>query len=818
MSNTLQARIVKLFLPFFSTERSRRDFMIACWPDDPLPNHIDSSGTPKQFVEHFVNEVIKAGRREQKQYVEEALNHIDDQVGVDKQNEIKGILRELHHAPTKLSTLVPYKGLKPYEETDQAYFFGRQVLTEQLADQIESWEGDDRAVRFLAVVGASGSGKSSLVKAGVVPELKRREYIWQFMEIRPGNDPLFALATQLVVGTQNSVIPSRELAAEMLQNKTTLHQLVELRLENEWSNADGVLLVVDQFEELLVPLKGEEAEQTQQRRAFIDNLLFAAGTMRGPIRVIITLRADFYQYCAEFDNLRELLATQQTYIGSISIEELTEIIEEPPKQAEYKMQVGLTDVILDDLGAIDGRLEPGFLPLLSHALLKTWTQRRYYTLMLEDYIAAGGVKGALRETADQVYQGMSDKEEEVARHLFIALTELGEDTADTRRRMKVFDLQVGWDPTLFNSVKNKLTQARLVVFDDQNIMRPDTAYAEITHEALIREWDTLREWLNDNRRSTQIIRRAERSAKIWEENNKEPSFLHQGLQLTEAQRFIDNYPHMIQSDALVEFLKESAINEESKLQRDLRIERRTRRYLLGIIVVLTILLIIAANQINEIRKDRNAWIQARKVNLVRVPNSKIDFEQYEVTNQRYKFCVEQGPCSEPSQTFSTYDENGTGLWPVTGINAFQALVFCEWIDRRLPSKEEWELAASQGGTSRWPWGDLPLTTERVNMRSADVLHGAVLPVGSKPLGGTGGSIYGIQDLIGNVSEWTITTYEGGIWEGITEKIPDNLMVLGGSFTSSISISNHLENGFPQTPVLLDFRESYIGFRCVLDSS
>jgi hypothetical protein len=196
----------------------------------------------------------------------------------------------------------------------------------------------------------------------------------------------------------------------------------------------------------------------------LDNLLYAASVPAGKLRLLLTMRADFYHRCADFDNLRALLVDHQEYIGALTVQEITEIIEKPAEVMGYRLEPGLTEVILNDLDAGDGRPEPGSLPLLSHALFRTWRERSGFTLQLSDYLSAGGVKGALRNTADEVFESLDAGEQQLVRYLFIRLTQLGEGTEDTRRRVYRDELEfpnVSADTVA--RVIGKLTNARLLV-------------------------------------------------------------------------------------------------------------------------------------------------------------------------------------------------------------------------------------------------------------------------------------------------------------------------------------------------------------------
>ena len=382
----------------------------------------------------------------------------------------------------------PFKGLEFFTEADAPLFFGRELLTARLVAQLSHvpLEGGDC---FLAVVGASGSGKSSLVRAGLIPALRGGELLadgnlppegssqWPVHVITPTAYPLESLAASLTRDSE-SVTATATLMDDFARDPRSLHLYVR-RLLNQKAGAQGsegaeeisppllrpsaplrLLLIVDQFEELFTLCRDEV-----ERRTFVDNLLTAAGisseqgrkgaeeqgrdftsapllpsppapVQASPTIVIITLRADFYIHCAQFDSLREALAKHQEYIGPMNPTELRRAIEEPARQGGWNFEPSLVDFLLEEVGA-----EPGALPLLSHALLETWQRRRGRTLTFGGYHESGGVRGAIAKTADRVWNQLGFEQQAIARNIFLRLTELGEGTQDTRRRVARSELE-----------------------------------------------------------------------------------------------------------------------------------------------------------------------------------------------------------------------------------------------------------------------------------------------------------------------------------------------------------------------------------------
>jgi WD40 repeat protein/basic membrane lipoprotein Med (substrate-binding protein (PBP1-ABC) superfamily)/transcriptional regulator with XRE-family HTH domain len=424
--------------------------------------------------------------------------------------------------------LCPYKGLNYFEEDDADLFVGREALTSKLTERVLSLtrSGSPSETRFLAVVGASGSGKSSLVRAGLVPALRwdKASADWDIHIFTPGAHPLESLSANLT------------------------HE-----------NGSHLLLVVDQFEEAFALCHSEG-----ERAAFISNLLEAASDADGRVSVVITLRADFYAHCAGYFQLRQALAKNQEYIGAMTDEELRRAIEEPARRGRWEFEPGLIELLLRDVGH-----EPGALPLLSHALLETWQRRRGRTMTLSGYTSSGGVRGAIAETAEAVFADQfTPAQRAIARRIFLRLTELGDETAasDTRRRANFSELILKPEETaLTESVLKALADARLIVTSENS--------AEVAHEALIREWPTLRGWLEENREGLRLHRHLTEAAQEWAARNRESDMLYRGARLAQAREWVSL--HRDEMNALeLEFLEASqAFAEQETVEREAQRQR-----------------------------------------------------------------------------------------------------------------------------------------------------------------------------------------------------------------------------------------------------
>jgi len=444
--------------------------------------------------------------------------------------------------------LCPYKGLNYFDETDADLFVGREELTARLVERVLSLTSSEAAqeIRFLAIVGASGSGKSSLLHAGLIPALRwnKKSMDWQIQTFTPTAHPLESLAASLT--DENTPVSAiARLMDDLGRDPRTLQIFAKRKLGLK--DGSHLLLVVDQFEELFALARLEE-----ERASFLGNLLMAASEPQGPVIVVLALRADFYAYCANYIQLRKALAQNQEYIGAMNDEELRRAIEEPARRGRWEFEPGLVDLLLHDVGH-----EPGALPLLSHALMETWHWRRGRRMTLSGYTASGSVRGAIAETAETVFIDLFSYEQQaIARRIFLRLTELGDETStgDTRRRATFSELTLKPEDASFtHDVLNVLADARLITTSEGAI--------EVAHEALIREWPRLRSWLEDNREDLRLHRQLTEAALEWEALHREPDVLYRGVRLTQAQEWENTHPEEM-NQLEREFLEASILGAE----------------------------------------------------------------------------------------------------------------------------------------------------------------------------------------------------------------------------------------------------------------
>jgi WD40 repeat protein/class 3 adenylate cyclase/energy-coupling factor transporter ATP-binding protein EcfA2 len=438
----------------------------------------------------------------------------------------------------------PYKGLLPFEPEDSELFFGRERLAQNLAARL-------RESSFLAVVGPSGSGKSSLVRAGIVPAIRPAS----------GDEARIALFS-----------PGSHPAAQLAEA------------------GEATLIVVDQFEEAFTLCR-----DLDERNEFIDGLLDAAG--RG-IPVVVALRADFYGHCAAYPRLASALEEHQALVGPMSEEELRRAIERPAEHAGLLLEPGVVEGILRDVVG-----QPGALPLLSHSLLETWKRRSGRMLTLIGYLQAGGVHGAIAQTAEAVYRdALSPEQQALARNVFLRLTELGEGTEDTRRRVSIAELVPRPEQeAAVRELLRTLADARLVTVGERTV--------EVAHEALIRHWPTLRDWLDEDREGRLLHRRLTEAALEWEALGRDAGALFRGTRLATTGDWATAHdPELNQLER--GFLTASRQASEREADRQRRANRRLRALLVGIATFLVVALIAAFLALVQRSRARSAQSDA----------------------------------------------------------------------------------------------------------------------------------------------------------------------------------------------------------------
>lgn len=411
----------------------------------------------------------------------------------------------------------PYRGLEAFDREHHEFFFGREREIQRLVEML-------KGSRLLAVLGPSGSGKSSLVRAGLIPALENGGMLpgseaWTVRVFRPGSHPLTALAAQLV-----QLFPGQAMQStldRMGEDPRSLHLAASLAQAGHPGRR--VVWVVDQLEEVFAQ-KADERE----RAAFFGNLLYAATIPDGPGVVVLTMRADFYWRCASYPELAESISSHQFLVGPM--DSLRQAIEGPAHLVGLEFEAGLVDTILEDV-----ERQPGALPLLEHALLELWDERRGLMLTLEGYRESGGVQGAIAHRADDIFRGLDPPRQEIMRRILVVRLTAGEEADVTRRRATIAELAARPEEReAVEAVVDALVRARLLTAgsDEQTGER----WVEVAHEALIRGWPRLQQWIDEDRAGLRVQRRLTAAAQAWQESNRAEG-LYTGRRLKEAREW-----------------------------------------------------------------------------------------------------------------------------------------------------------------------------------------------------------------------------------------------------------------------------------------
>ncbi|MBZ0274779.1 MAG: serine/threonine-protein kinase PknK, partial [Anaerolineae bacterium] len=365
----------------------------------------------------------------------------------------------------------PYKGLRAFQEADAADFFGRATLIDQLLDRLRA-ESDTS--RFLAVVGPSGSGKSSVVKAGLIPSVRLGmipgSANWFVTEMVPGTHPMEELEAALL---RVAAAAPDSLMSQLREDERGLARAIKRVLPAD--PGSELLLVIDQFEEVFTMVEDETA-----RAHFLNSLLAAAQDPRSRLRIIVTLRADFYDRPLLYPDFGGLISQRTQFVLPLTAEELRLAISGPAERVGLKLEGGLAAAIAADIGA-----QPGTLPLLQYALSELYERREGRLLTLKAYKESGGVLGALSRRAEEIFENLDEAGKEAARQLFLRLVTVGEGAEDTRRRIRQSEILLVTDENdPARRVIDRFGQYRLLTFDNDPATRVPTV--EVAHEALIR--------------------------------------------------------------------------------------------------------------------------------------------------------------------------------------------------------------------------------------------------------------------------------------------------------------------------------------------
>ncbi|MCO6010805.1 hypothetical protein NE236_38185 [Actinoallomurus purpureus] len=490
----------------------------------------------------------------------------------------------------------PYQGLWPFETRHSGIFYGREQLSAQLVGKIaECLSG----LGIVIVTGASGAGKSSLLRAGLIPMLARGALApgsetWPRLVLNLTRAPLEELAVQLSVLAGTDVASIRRDLAEHPEEAHLLvrRTLLAYRRASAGTDADTggerLVLVVDQFEKIFT--FGDDAAGEAERRSFITALGAAAGTPCGPADtppafVVLSVRGDFWERCAAYPQLTEAFRDGQFVVGPMTEPELRRAITGPATAARLEIESGLVDDILAELRAtgVTGEYEAGALPLLSQAMLITCKNRTGDRLTRRDYGLSGGVAHAVRASADGVYHGLEPRRQAVAAEVFRRLIVISADGRLARRTAQRTDLYAGRTAEQvadIDAVLDAFTDERLVILDDASV--------EIAHDVLLTAWSRPREWVEDDRRALLVRQRLADAARYWSESRQDDGALYRGARLAEAREWAADRTDLTPLEE--RFLRASTAVAEATLMAERRRTRRLRRLVAGQAALLVVAL------------------------------------------------------------------------------------------------------------------------------------------------------------------------------------------------------------------------------------
>jgi formylglycine-generating enzyme required for sulfatase activity len=772
----------------------------------------------------------------------------------------------------------PFPGLRAFTPPDAPVFFGREAEIDDVLKRLES-------SRLIAVVGTSGSGKSSLVGAGVIPRLKgnpvegSKDWLlpefsndgarkWVQLRFTPGevgDNPFMALALAFSPLVETS---PRDIAADLFSDPKKLSALCDdilkrKRKETAWAK---ILLFIDQFEEVFTLVS------EQYRQPFMDLLVSAAE--QDSLRVILTLRSDYYEQCLANNSFAPLLRSGTYALSTPQTHILNEMITRPADYAGLNFERNLPVKIVQDAGTTAGALA-----LMAYALDELYQAcEKTKLLTFAAYEATGGVQKAIGTRAEKVFQSksLSDDARATLPRVFRALVEINDAGALLRRRAK--KQEAAPTPEALALV-DALIQARLLVVDENAEKQP---VIEVAHEALFAHWERLRDWLADDKLFLLFHEEVRADAAKWQHEGQDASYLYSGKRLEDAEKWRGGYESDLSSEELVfldacreqkrlldereaeveqERQQRKAMQEAEQKRQEAILQRNRRlRRLVGITAVASPIIVLlmygifnlgrlSATQQAASALAPQAAFPARTAKLgfddadlsaagfdyeddifqdgngdpgvyrayfpggtKELPPFNIDW--VEVNYRQYRLCVEAGFCSRPDIGF----DEGMDDHPVTGVTAYQAAHYCEWLGRRLPTEEEWESAARGTEGRRYPWGNTPPPS--ITLVNA-LFFDAPPPTGTVGIsqGQDGSTPDFILHMLGNVWEWTATPLEctssyscDTVWDGKSEV--EALYLRGLSWRDDISAydvyASPLTYSFAQSP---SFVNDTTGFRC-----
>ena len=483
-----------------------------------------------------------------------ALDHLDLNLDV-RSPPGSGTERSTHGAPC------PFKGLAAFQQDDADCFFGREDVVDDLLRRMQ-------AHRVLVIAGASGSGKSSVLRAGLVPALRDGALAnsgdWRIDVMTPGPRPFDELHYRLErwTGHPLSVSPDA-LRRDPQLARRLLDEAFDEQDRAGVSRAPDHVLCIDQFEEVFTQMR-----EPGGPAAFVDALSAMADPVDSRLRLVLGVRADFYGRCAQLGWLAQRITDNQVLVGPMSRDGMRRAIEEPARMTGLRIEPGLIEVVLDEAGD-----SASTLPLISHALVETWARRERNALTLDAFRRAGGVAGAIAQSADALFEQSLDlAQQDLARRLFLRLVTPGEGTTDTRRPMPLSELDRHPDPDALREVVDRFVAERLLSVSDTTV--------EIAHEALIGGWPRLAEWIETDRDNLKIQQRIGQAAHDWDERGRDHDLLWRGAPLASTEVWVEQHREaldLLEQQFVEESIHDRVAQEAAAVEVAARSQRNRRR-------------------------------------------------------------------------------------------------------------------------------------------------------------------------------------------------------------------------------------------------
>src|SRR4030043_51730 len=414
--------------------------------------------------------------------------------------------------------LNPFPGLRPFAPEESDLFFGREKESEEVLKKLLK-------NRFVTVIGASGSGKSSLIYCGVLPKIRNlatdESSAWKIIKFRPGNDPLGNLANSIsekITGTGQEKITVENILLDIHLNSDGITSALNKYLLN---GDNKILLVIDQFEELFrYSTLGAAGSKGVQAAEFVEKLVSAIIQPEVKIFTIITMRSDFIGECAHYQGLTQLINNSNYLVPHMDSENYRQAIEGPVKYAGAKIEQKLVDTLLADIGERTDQL-----PVLQHALMRTWTYwqalgERDRAVSSLDYESVGTMSNARARHANEAFEELGPRSKEICEKMFKTITEKGTDNIGIRHPSSVTTLKSVIQCSseeLFDVAEKFRIQSRSFITPRQEVPLSDDSIIDLSHESLMRLWDRLREWVDDEAASVQMYLRLSEASAMYQQ-------------------------------------------------------------------------------------------------------------------------------------------------------------------------------------------------------------------------------------------------------------------------------------------------------------